>query len=62
MTLDELIAQLTRAREFHGGDHPVIVTGAYASSADDLELVYYPSGGFYQPGAHLAIATSICSG
>jgi len=57
MTLDELIENLQRVREFHGGTAPVIVTGAYGSWADDLDIVYSPID-----KTCVFIHTSICSG
>lgn len=61
MTVDELIAQLTRVREFHGGNLPVLVTGLYASSDNDLEVVHAKAN-FHEPTEHVEIQSSICSG
>lgn len=63
MTLDELIEKLQRVREFHGGTAPVIVTGAYASWADDLEVNYHANPkSWFQPSPCVEIGSSICSG
>lgn len=60
MNITELIAALERVRDFHG-NIPVIVTGLYASSADDLEVVH-ASANIGCNEAHVEIQSSICSG